>query len=107
LAKPTGDAGAALGAASFFFDDAEYVEVAGAASVAEAERAATNLRVRGAELKLFETTRAEPERFALAVGPLSFADAQGLRWQLLKGGSPARVSLGEEFVEPGRVLSAE
>jgi hypothetical protein len=106
LAKPSAKDGLLLGAASFFLDDAQFVEIAGFSSVDPAERAAKNLRIDGAALTLFETTRSDVERFTLAVGPLSFSESQQLRWRLLKAGSAARVSVGEGFVEPGRVLGS-
>jgi hypothetical protein len=104
LAKPSSKDGLEIGAVSLFFDDAYYVETAASGVLDEVERSASSLRPTGVGVSLFETVRASEGRFLLALGPLSFKEAQRVRWSLLETGATARVSLGEDFVQPGLPL---
>ena len=94
--KPKTKDGAALGVISVFLADTHYVELGRAAAVSSLLEHANRFEFGGASAKIFETTRADTERFALVLGPLGQRAAERLRWQLLEKGERARVVVGED-----------
>jgi hypothetical protein len=56
----------------------------------------------GIQPRVYESSRAGAERFALVLGPLEKADADALRWQALDHGIEASVSHGLDFVGAAR-----
>jgi hypothetical protein len=89
-----------LGVVSAFLDDTYYVELARRDDVDELVEARSRYAFEDVTPRIFETSKAGAERFALVVGPFDKSGAERLRWALLERKQQARVSVGEDFVGP-------
>lgn len=88
----------ALGVVSVFLEDAHYVELGRAASVAALVEARKRFVLADVTAKLFETKAAGEQKFSLVLGPMDKPNAERLRWAVLEQGRDARLSIGEDFV---------
>lgn len=93
-----------FGVISVFLDDAYFVEIDRAATVAPLLTLGRRIDARGASLRVFETRRQQDAGFSLVLGPLEHGAAEKHRWTLLEAGLPARVTLGEDHVGEPRAI---
>ena len=87
-----------FGVVSAFLEDTHYVEIARSDSLVRLEEHAERLRFSDVTPRIFETTGAGRERFALSVGPLAKASAERLRRALLAHGEKAEIRIGQDHV---------
>ncbi len=95
LATPEGQI---VGRVSAFFDDAYFVELARAGTVAdllETEKRFEFVGDRDGGPRIYQTSGAQLE-FALVIGPTDRARADDIRWQLLDQGFEAPISFGRD-----------
>jgi hypothetical protein len=95
-ARLTQEGSEPLGRVSLFFDDAQFVELTRAASVAELVAEQGRISVEGAGLSIYETSAAGAGHFALVLGPTDRARAETVRWQLLDQKLEAKLTFGED-----------
>ncbi len=91
---------------TLYLEDAHYVEAGAFSNLPEARTASQPLWAARSDAQLFETRRSAADRFVLAIGPMSFADAQRLSSVLIERSAQARVSVGENFIQPGKPLTS-
>lgn len=95
----------AFGQLSLFLIDTHYVELARAPDVAGVEERARGFGFRDLQPQLVETSSEHREqRFGLVLGPLTLPQAEELRWQVLRAGGEARVTIGAEHRGAPRAL---
>lgn len=87
-----------LGRLSAFIEPTHFVELSRAAAVPPLLQAARAFDIAGALPRITESSRGGDARFVLALGPFDKADAEALRWQALRHGAEARLSLGLDYV---------
>lgn len=90
--------GVNIGRISVFFDDPYYVELGRASTVSQLLTLKSRFRVTGDDLtKIYETTSAGDQNFALVFGPTDGAGSEKVRWQLLDQNLNAPIVLGADF----------
>lgn len=94
--KPKTPKDEALGVVSVFLEDAHWVELGRAASVAELSELRKRFTLADVGAKLFETRAAGARKFSLVLGPVDKPSAERLRWAVLEKGQEARLSVGED-----------
>ncbi|MCA9630963.1 MAG: hypothetical protein KC766_25030 [Myxococcales bacterium] len=97
--------GQLIGSLSTFLMDTQYVELGRGASVAQLEELGQRFEFSGLEGMIYELAEPDPgQRFTLALGPFSEAQAEDLRWQVLRQGGSARLTIGAQHQGKGRPL---
>jgi hypothetical protein len=87
-----------IGRVSVFFDDPYYVELGRASTVSQLLTLKNRFRVTGENsIKVYETTSAGDEAFALVLGPTDRVGSERARWQLLDQNLNAPIVLGADF----------
>jgi hypothetical protein len=87
-----------VGRVSVFFDDPYYVELGRASTVSQLLTLKNRFRVTGDDLtKVYETTSAGDQNFALVFGPTDRSGSEKVRWQLLDQNLNAPIVLGTDF----------
>lgn len=86
-----------FGTVSLFLDDTHYVELM------RSDRVRPLVEYRGRfagkqTLRIFER-RGSEKPFALSVGPLSYGEAERLRWEIMNQGAAAKVVIGLDYLE--------
>lgn len=82
---------------SAFVDDAQFIEVARAASSRELLRLREKFKDPGSLGQIFETSAEGSEHFAFSFGPLSGAQLERVRWLLLDAGQEVQVTTGQDY----------
>lgn len=98
LAVQLTDGEQTLGRLSAFIEPTHFVELSRAASVPALLQAARGFDVTGALPRIAESSRGGDARFALTLGPFEKAEAEALRWQALRQGAEATLSVGLDYV---------
>lgn len=88
----------ALGVVSVFLEDAHYVELGRAGTVALLLALKSRVAPSDVPAKLFETRGLADQKFSLVLGPVDKPTADRLRWAALERGLEARLTIGEDHV---------
>jgi hypothetical protein len=98
------DGGEHFGSVSLVLDDAHFVEIGARGSIDAVKSLRNGLAFADVVPSIVELASDGAPAFALAAGPLDRRSAERLRWALLEGGVPARVTLGADHRGPGKPL---